>query len=225
MLISVIIPVLNEARTLAKTLKTVDALPGDKEVIVADGGSSDKTVAVAEKYARVLNSDRGRAIQMNAGAAAARGEALLFLHADTLLPPDALEAIENSLKDESVAGGRFRVKLSNPGWRFRVVGWSINARDRVLGGFTGDQAIFVRKDVFNAIGGYPQIPLMEDLEFGRRMQQAGRVLRLRQRVITSSRRWEKHGVLKTVFLMGMLRTLYYVNFPPSRLRRWYNDAR
>ena len=225
MLISVIIPVLNEARTLGRTLEIVDSLPGDKEVIAVDSGSSDGTTAIAEKYARLINSPRGRALQMNASAAAARGEVLLFLHADTLLPTDALEAVELSLKDASVVGGRFSVKLSNPGWRYRMVGWSINTRDRILGGFTGDQVIFIRRDVFNAIGGYPQIPLMEDLEFGRRMQHTGSVARLRQRVTTSARRWEKNGVLKTVFLMGVLRTLYYLSFPPSSLQRWYNDAR
>ena len=225
MLISVIIPVLNEAKTLGRTLEIVNALPGDKEVIVVDGGSSDGTSAAAEKHSTVIISPRGRAIQMNVGAAAARGEVLLFLHADTVLPADALDAIKHSLADALVVGGHFRVTLSNPGWRYRMVGWSINARDRILGGFTGDQAIFVRKDVFNTLGGYPQMPLMEDLEFGRRMQHAGRVSRLRQRVTTSARRWEKHGVLKTVFLMGMLRTLYYLNFPPSRLQHWYTDAR
>jgi hypothetical protein len=133
--------------------------------------------------------------------------------------------MENRLKDATVVGGRFRLRLDNPGWRYRMVGWSINTRDRIIGGFTGDQAIFVRTDVFNALGGYAHIGLMEDLEIGRGMRRKGKVVRLQQYATTSARRWERGGVLKTVFLMGVLRTLYYLKFPPSRMQRWYNDAR
>jgi rSAM/selenodomain-associated transferase 2 len=225
MLVSVIIPALNEAASIAAVLENVAGLSGDKEVIVADGGSTDGTVEIAASRARVVGSPRGRAVQMNAGAGAASGEVLLFLHADTILPPDALHAIERALSDSNVVGGRFRVTLDNPGWRYRWVGRNINARDRIVGGFTGDQAIFVRSEVFKAIGGYPLVPLMEDLAFGRRLRRSGKVARLPQYVTTSARRWEQGGVLRTVFRMGVLRTLYYLNCPPSWLERWYGDVR
>ena len=225
MLISVIIPVLNEASNIGLALERVMSLPGDKEVIVVDGGSSDGTVEIARKYARVISSPRGRASQMNAGVAAAGGDVFLFLHADTILPPNATSAIEHSLSNSSVVGGRFRVRLDNPSWRYRMVGWSINARDRFIRGFTGDQAIFVRREVFNGIGGYHPLALMEDLEFGRRLCRHGKVARLSLYVTTSARRWENGGVLRTVFLMWTLRLLYFMRCPPSLLQRWYNDAR
>ena len=162
---------------------------------------------------------------MNAGAAVAHGGALLFLHADTILPPDALNAVERTLSDPAVVGGRFKVKLNNTGWRYRMVGWSINVRDCVFGGFTGDQAIFVRRNIFNKIGGYPPVGLMEDLEFGCRLCRQGKVARLSLYVTTSARRWENGGVLRTVFLMWTLRLLYFMRCPPSLLQRWYGDAR
>jgi rSAM/selenodomain-associated transferase 2 len=225
MLISVIIPVLNEESAIGPLLKNLVALEGTKEVIVVDGGSTDRTAQLAAPFAKLIDSPRGRALQMNAGAEAAKGDVLLFLHADTHLPPDALGAIERCVHDDSMVGGRFRVRLDNPGWRYRMVGWNINMRDRLVGGFTGDQAIFVRRDVFRDLGDYPPLALMEDLEFARRMRRKGQVARLPLYVTTSARRWERGGVLRTVFLMGMLRTLYYLHFPPSILQRWYNDAR
>jgi hypothetical protein len=162
---------------------------------------------------------------MNAGAALASGDVLLFLHADTILPDNAASAIEQSLADTAVIGGRFRVRLDNPGWRYRLVGWSINTRDRLVRGFTGDQAIFIRREAFTTLGGYPPVELMEDLEFGRRMCRKGKVARLSQCVTTSARRWENGGVASTVFLMWTLRLLYFMRCPPALLQRWYGDAR
>ena len=225
MLVSIIIPTLNEAAVVAAALENADGLSGDKEVIVADGSSTDRTVEIASRQAKVVSGPRGRAVQMNSGAAAARGDVLLFLHADTILPSDALSAIKSALSDSNVIGGRFRVKLANPGWRYRWLGWNINARDRLVGGFTGDQAIFVRREVFQTMGGYREAGLMEDLDFARRMDRAGNVARMPQYVTTSARRWEKGGLIKTVFSMGVLRTLYYMNIPSSRLERWDGNVR
>ncbi len=205
---SVIIPVLNEATAIAATLEHVLALEGDYEIIVVDGGSTDETVAIASRYARVLSSQRGRAWQMNLGAEEAKGDVLIFLHADTLLPREATPAIHCALADPSVVGGRFKVRLNHPGWMYRVIGFSINLRDRLFAGFTGDQAIFVRADVFHALGGYRELPLMEDLDFGRRMARSGKVARIPFYVITSARRWQKNGVLRTILLMWLLRLLF-----------------
>ena len=225
MRISIIIPVLNEAGTISSFMQNVTGLRGIHEVIVVDGGSSDGTPDIARKYAKVIDGPKGRSFQMNAGAATADGDIFLFLHADTDLPLNAAETIEKSLSDASVIGGRFRVRLDNQGWRYRIVGWSINVRDCVVRGFTGDQAIFVRRDVFNRLGGYLPLPIMEDLEFGRRMCREGKVARLSEYVTTSARRWENGGVFKTVFLMWRLRLLYFMKFPSSTLQHWYGDAR
>ncbi len=225
MRISVIIPALNEASTISSFLQHTTTIRGIHEVIVVDGGSTDGTPDIARKYARVIEGPRGRALQMNAGATEADGDVFLFLHADTILPLNAAQAIQQSLFDGSVVGGRFRVRLDNTGWRYRMVSWSINMRDSLIRGFTGDQAIFVRRDIFNNMGGYPPLALMEDLAFGRCMYQEGKVVRLPDYVITSARRWESGGVLRTVFLMWRLRLLYFMKFPSSLLMRWYGDPR
>ena len=225
MQISIIIPTLNEAQNITATLKRVLSLPGFYEVIVVDGGSQDKTAELALAYSRVIRATGGRAGQMNAGAAAAGGEVLLFLHADTVLPETALKAVEQALSDNSVIGGRFRVRLDCSAWPYRVVGSCINWRDRILKGFSGDQAIFIRSGVFQKLGGYAEIPLMEDLELGRRMLRVGRVVQLPEYVMTSARRWQKNGLLRTIVLMWALRLLFNLGCPPRKLVRFYGNVR
>lgn len=224
-MVSIVIPVLNEASTIAGTLERVFVLEGNYEVIVVDGGSSDATVAIASRYARVLSSSRGRARQMNLGAWEARGEVLLFLHADTLLPRGAIAAVERALTDPRVVGGRFQLSLDHPGWIYRAIAFSINRRDRLFGGFTGDQAIFVRASMFRSLGGYRDITLMEDLDLGKRMTRVGRAARLPLKVVTSARRWRRDGVLRTVLLMWLLRFMFMLGCPPARLKRFYGEAR
>jgi rSAM/selenodomain-associated transferase 2 len=158
---------------------------------------------------------------MNAGARVARGDAFLFLHADTALPRDAPAAIARVLSDPSVAGGRFDVRFSSERWPFRVIAAFMNWRSRATGIATGDQAIFVRRAVFESAGGFPDIPLMEDIAFSRRLKRMGRVICLRLRVRTSSRKWEREGILRTVCLMWALRLLYLFGADPARLHAWY----
>ena len=190
---------------------------------MADGGSADDTEAVVRRApgARLVTSPCGRALQMNAGAAAATGDVLLFLHADTHLPAGFEGAIARALGDLRVVGGRFDVVLDNPRWPFRLVAALMNLRSRLSGIFTGDQAIFVRRAAFEALGGYAAIPLMEDIELTRRLRRLGRVACLRQRVRTSARKWEKDGVARTILLMWTLRLLYFCGARPERLHRWY----
>ncbi|MCL5291242.1 MAG: TIGR04283 family arsenosugar biosynthesis glycosyltransferase [Actinobacteria bacterium] len=222
---SIIIPVLNEAESLPDLLEHLGAV-GAHEVIVADGGSTDGSIEIAGSGARTISSlPGGRARQMNAGAAAASGDILLFLHADSTLPERAVEMIETAMEDKRVVGGRFRVELDDPGAIFRVIGRLINARDAAFGGFTGDQAIFVRRRVFEEMGGYAEIPLMEDLDLARRLKRLGTLVRLPAKVVTSARRWKKRGVVRTILLMWCLRALYLMGASPSTLKRFYEDVR
>ena len=222
-MLSIIVPVLDEAENLTRLLPHLrDRCPG-AEVIVVDGGSADRTAQVASAWphARYLASDRGRARQMNAGARAARGDALLFVHADTLLPAGAASAIARALADPSIVGGRFDVSFANPRPAFRVIATFMNWRSRLTGIATGDQAIFVRRHVFEALDGYPDIPLMEDVEFCARLRRRGRIQCLGLRVVTSARKWEREGMLRTILLMWALRLLYFFRVDPARLHRWY----
>ncbi len=226
MWLSVVIPVLDEARHLAILLPELATTCPGAEVIVADGGSADGSVELAARTAgvRVVASDRGRARQMNAGAVAARGDALLFLHADTRLPPGAAEAVLDALADPAVAYGRFDVRFDSLRPAFRLIARLMNARSRLTGICTGDQAIFVRRATFAALGGYADIALMEDVDLSRRLKRAGRLAALRLRVTTSGRKWERDGVARTIVLMWALRFLYACGARPDRLHRWYYGA-
>jgi len=224
--LSVVIPALDEASNLARLLPDLDrACPG-AELLVVDGGSRDGTADVARRApgVRLLASAPGRARQMNAGAHAATGGALLFLHADSWLPDGAPAAIAEALSTAGVVGGRFDVRLDSPRRLLRVVGAMMNGRSRATGICTGDQAIFVRRADFEAVGGYPDIPLMEDIELCRRLKTRGRLAALRARVTTSARKWEREGPLRTIGLMWALRLLYFCGVAPARLHRWYYGA-
>jgi len=225
MTISVIVPALDEEAVLARTLVAAQAAE-DVELIVVDGGSRDATAAIAHRHAdRVLDAPRGRAQQMNAGARVAVGDVLLFVHADTRLPAGYAGIVRRALVRADIVGGRFDVQLDAPGAVFRLTERLINARSRMTGIATGDQAIFVRRAVFERIGGYPIVPLMEDIALSRALKRLGPTVPLRDRVVTSARRWERHGVLRTVLLMWCLRAAYYAGVSPARLARLYLDAR
>ena len=221
--VSIVVPTLNEAPCIVSCLQ---ALRGWRmrgaELIVADGGSTDGTIVLAKPWAdRVQVGPRGRAKQMNLGASVATGDVLLFLHADTQLPADAMSALEAALADAQVSWGRFDVQIDGAPPLLKVVAALMNLRSRWSGIATGDQAIFVRRDVFQRVGGFPQQPLMEDIELSKRLRKLSRPACLRQRVTTSGRRWEEHGVLRTIALMWLLRALYWIGLPAERLARLY----
>jgi rSAM/selenodomain-associated transferase 2 len=219
--ISIILPVLDEAEGVAAALGALQPLRGrGHEVIVVDGGSSDATVALARPLAdRVLSAPRGRAAQMNAGAQAAQGDALLFLHADTRLPADADVPVAKALAQR--AWGRFDVRIDSPHPGLAVVGYMMNLRSRLTGIATGDQAMFARRTAFAAAGGFPALALMEDIALSAKLGRGGRPACLRERVVTSGRRWERHGVFATIVLMWRLRLLYWLGADPGRLARLY----
>lgn len=219
--LSIIIPAVDEADSLATTLPALARLRhAGHEVVVVDGGSRDQTCRRARPLAdRVLVTGRGRARQMNAGAAAAGGDVLVFLHADSLLPSDADVAIAAALRDS--CWGRFDVRLWGREWSFRVIEALMNLRSRLTGIATGDQAIFVEREAFRSVGGFPDIALMEDVAISRRLRSIARPACLRQRVVTSARRWRRNGIARTVVLMWRLRLAFALGGDPRRLARRY----
>ena len=221
--LSIVVPTLNEAERIVGCLQALRALrKRGAELIVVDGGSTDGTTVLAKPGAdRVLVGPRGRAKQMNLGASVATGDVLLFLHADTLLPADGAAALDAALADAQVSWGRFDVQIDGASPLLKLVAALMNLRSRSSGIATGDQAIFVRRDVFQRIGGFPEQPLMEDIELSKRLRKLSRPACLRQRVTTSGRRWEQHGVLRTIVLMWILRALYWIGLPAHRLARLY----
>ena len=223
--ISVVIPVLNEEKTIAASLTALVALK-PHEMIVVDGGSRDRSCEISEQLgAVVITGAPGRARQMNRGAEHATGDILLFLHADTRLPPAAFADIVAALEDPRYLGGRFDIELDGDHWLLKVVGAMINQRSRLTKVGTGDQAIFVRREVFARMGGFPDIPLMEDIAFGRVLKRLGGIACLRSRVVTSARRWESEGVWRTIIKMWTLKLLYFAGVSPVTLKRFYADGR
>jgi len=219
--ISIIIPVLDEAPLIVAALTRLQPLRAQgHQVIVVDGGSADGTAALSGGLADyTIQAPRGRAAQMKAGAGVAAGEAFLFLHADTLLPKNAAELVIAALAKRS--WGRFDVRIDSSHRFLAVVGFMMNLRSRVTGIATGDQAIFVSRAAFTACGGFPLIPLMEDVALSVKLRQGGAPACLRARVVTSGRRWEKRGVVTTVVLMWRLRLAYFLGADPAGLAKAY----
>ena len=223
--LSVIVPCLDEAPVIEATLQRVRSGAG-VELIVVDGGSADGSLERARPLAdQVIAAPRGRARQMNAGAALASGDILLFLHADTLLPFAYDTAVRESLADPAVVAGRFDVELEPSSPLLFLTGELMNRRSRLSRIATGDQAIFVRRSTFERLGGFAEIPLMEDIDLSRRLKRCGGMACLRQRVVTSSRRWRQRGIVRTILLMWSLRLLYFLGVQPQTLARVYLDVR
>jgi len=217
--------VLNEAGGLPGLFDMLAQCAADQCLIV-DGGSEDGSANLFEQSGiRWVDAKPGRASQMNAGAAEADNDILLFLHADTRMDASHLIAVREVMGRNDVVGGRFDVRLSGPHAALRVIEWFINLRSRISRISTGDQAMFVRREVFARMGGFADIPLMEDVEFSRRLKRQGKIACLRQQVITSSRRWERHGIFTTVVLMWRLRLMHWLGVPAEKLAGIYRDAR
>lgn len=221
MFASIIIPVLNEEVSIKILLNQLQLYRNlGHEVIVVDGGSKDKTVSISESLADiVIQSPPGRAIQMNAGAAQANNNIFWFLHADTLLPENAIEKIESALSMNE--WGRFNIKLSGTNILFRIIEVMINIRSCLSGIATGDQGIFVKRNTFNSIGGYSELPLMEDVDLSKKLKAFSRSVCLKEKLTTSSRRWEKYGIFTTVLLMWKLRLLFWLGVSAERLAQQY----
>ncbi|MGD8630250.1 MAG: TIGR04283 family arsenosugar biosynthesis glycosyltransferase [Gammaproteobacteria bacterium] len=221
--LSVIIPALNEAAAITTTLQALQPLRArGHEVIVVDGASSDNTIALSRPLVdRVIQTGAGRATQMRAGAALAAGSVLWFLHADTTAPPDADRLIMQALQSKRAGWGRFDVQLSQTRLLLKCVAWMMNQRSRLSGIATGDQGLFVTRSLYDAVGGFPEIALMEDIALSRVLRQHGRPAMIHQPLASSPRRWLAHGVLRTILRMWMLRLGYFLGVKPERLAAYY----
>lgn len=221
MFVSIIIPVINEESSIKELLQQLQRYRKQgHEVIVVDGGSRDKTVSISNSLAdKVISSEAGRASQMNSGAAYAHYDILWFLHADTLISDNSVEQIQQSLNIND--WGRFNIKLSGSNILFRLIEKMMNVRSCLTGIATGDQGIFVKKDIFTAVNGYPNIPLMEDIEISKKLKSISRPICIKEKLTTSSRRWEEKGILSTVLLMWKFRLLYWLGVSADKLAAQY----
>ena len=220
--ISIIIPALNEAANLPQLLSQLAPLrQRGAQLIIADGGSTDGAPERLAELAQWLPAPRGRARQMNAGAAPATGEVLWFVHADSQLPEQADALIAAALADGQHCWGRFDLRISGRPWLLKVVAQLINWRSRLTGIATGDQGIFVLRSTFESLGGFADLPLMEDVEFTSRLRQISRPACIRERLTTSGRRWESRGLWRTIFLMWRLRWAYWRGVPIEQIAKAY----
>lgn len=218
-------PVFNEAQLLPEKLTSLKALNAD-EMVFIDGGSTDGTQQLLEASGVTWYTGvRGRAAQMNLGAGKCKSDIILFIHIDTEIDENNISAIKSAMKQQDLAGGRFDIRLSGHHPAYRIISWFINIRSRWSKISTGDQAMFVRRAMFEQMGGFADLPLMEDVEFSKRLKRQGNVACLRQRVTTSSRRWQQHGIIRTVLLMWRLRLLYWLGTPAEKLAAMYQNAR
>jgi rSAM/selenodomain-associated transferase 2 len=224
-MISIVCPIYNEEKILSKTAAHLERLSRRAEFIFVDGGSADRSVVVARQHGKVFHSKKGRAAQMNYGAGLAKGEILLFLHADTIVSTDALETIESKINEDGVIGGCFTQRIDNGSPLYRIIESQGNLRARARKVFYGDQGIFVKKDVFLKIGGFPEAPILEDVLFTKKLRKAGKTVVLPDEIIVSARRWEKRGVIRTVFLYHCIIFLFWLKVPLHKIKELYEDLR
>jgi len=223
--ISIIVPVYNEERTLSKAFADLQRLSGEAELIFVDGGSIDGSPELCEKLGKLYRSEKGRAQQMNKGACLAEGDILLFLHADSIISPEALSSIEGSVKSGALTGGCLTQRLDSDALIYRFIENFGNIRARFTAIFYGDQGIFVTKEAFSLLGGFPETPIMEDVIFSKRLRKSGRTRVLEDKIIVSSRRWQAEGVLKACARYTLVNILYRLGVPLQKIKNLCNDLR
>jgi len=224
-MISVIIPIYNEERILSTDPVRFANLSHHTELIFVDGRSIDRSIEIARRHGKVLQSEKGRAIQMNFGAKQAKNDILLFLHADNIVSPESLENIEKEIQQDGVIGGCLTQRIENDQPVFRLIEWQGNNRARRTKIFYGDQGIFVRKDVFERLGGFPDAPIFEDVLFTQKLRREGRTTVLSDKIRVSVRRWEKRGIFRTTLLYNVLIIMFKMGFPLEKIKKLYEDSR
>ena len=223
--ISIIIPTLNEARCLGETLEQIQKL-SPHEIIISDGGSDDNTLKIAAKCTQnVIKGPTGRALQLNAGAQAATGDLLLFLHADSYIKLASYKKMLYAMKNPEVIGGAFSLLIDSNRMALQIINQFANLRSKYLGRAYGDQAFFVKKQVFQEMEGFTEFPICEDLDFYKRLKIMGSVVLLKEEVLTSSRRWANEGIWFTTIRNILIATLFELGFPPRILTKWYQTIR
>lgn len=224
-MLSVIIPIYNEEKILGINSSMFFELSCNAELIFVDGGSVDRSIEIARQYGRVLQTEKGRAIQMNYGAKNASHDTLLFLHADNIISPETLLSIEKKVKKNGFIAGCLTQRIAKKDLIFRLIEVQGNMRARISKIFYGDQGIFLKKDIFLRIGGFPNVPILEDVLFTKRLHRYGRTTVMPDKILVSARRWEKMGVIKTTLLYSLINLLFKIGFPLKRIKNLYDDLR
>lgn len=224
-MISTVIPILNEEKLLKKREQWLRQVSSYTELIFVDGGSSDGSPEVARRIGRFLMAEKGRAVQMNCGAREARNDILLFLHIDTTVSPEALFHIKRCMQDNNIVGGCLTQRIAKKGLIYRLIEGFGNIRAKVTKVFYGDQGIFVRKDIFFSIGGFPEVPIMEDVLFTKTLRRVGRVVVLKDLIYVSARRLERDGIIKSIFIYTLVNLLFRLGIPLDKVRLLYSDIR
>ena len=224
-MVSVIVPVYNEEKVLLESAVWFTNLSKYAELIFVDGGSLDASFKIAQGYGKVIQSKRGRAAQMNCGAGLAKGDILLFLHVDSNISAQALESIKVKISVDGFIGGCLTQRIDNEAFIYRLIEAQGNFRARSSRVFYGDQGIFVRKDIFWELGGFPEEPIMEDILFTKKLRKRGNTVVLPDRIMVSPRRWEKKGIIKTTFLFNLIYILYCLKVPLHNIKIFYEDLR
>lgn len=224
-MISIVIPLYDELAVLSRAGARLRELSLAAEIIFVDGGSLDRCAEFASRYGKVLHSKKNRATQMNYGATQASGGILLFLHADNFISIDTLEMIERRITQDGYIGGCLTQRLDNTYFMYRLIEWQGNARARLTGEFYGDQGIFVKKNIFLSIRGFPEVPLMEDVLFSRKLRTLGKTVVLSDKIMVSARRWEKNGIIKTTLFFSLIILLFWLRVPLPKIKQLYDDLR
>jgi len=224
-MISIICPIYNEEKILTETAVDLEKLSRQAELIFVDGGSSDRSVEIAGKFTKVFTSKKGRAVQMNYGASQAKGDILLFLHADSVICADTLVSIETKIIQDGFIGGCLNQRIDNKALVYRFIESEGNFRAHARKIFYGDQGIFVKNEVFLKIGGFPEVPIMEDVLFTRKLRRAGKTVVLSDKIMVSARRWEKRGIIRTTLIFILIILLFCLKMPLPKIKQLYEDLR
>jgi len=223
--VTIIIPIYNEEKNLLEKIGQFRNLSKSAELIFVDGKSSDNSCSIAVAYGKILHSKAGRAAQMNSGVTQARGDILLFLHADNIILTDTLETIERKITEDGYIGGCLTQRIDNNALIYRLIEWQGNTRARLTREFYGDQGIFVKKNTFLRMGGFPEVPIMEDVLFSRRLRTIGKTVVLSDKITVSARRWEKNGIIKTALIFNLIIILFWLKAPLHKIKQFYEDIR